>query len=202
LRARILPASPGSTPLAATIILEGGVVAVPTDTVYGLACDPRNSSAVDRLFEVKGREDKPIPVLCADLRSAKELVLLNRRALGLARRFWPGALTMVAPLRATLPVRLHQNSGWLGVRVPDSRQCIAIARAVGGAVTGTSANLSGRPSCRSAAEVLAELGDRIDAVVDGGRLQGRESTVVKILGDKVEVLRKGAVGVGSRGSGA
>lgn len=194
---RTLGTDPDSVLEAAEIVRAGGLVAFPTDTVYGLGADPFRDESVDRLFEAKGRESKPIPVLCADAGRASSLVLLQGRALELAERYWPGPLTVVAPLRRGVPQKLDQGSGSLGVRVPDSSIARSLAAALGGYVTGTSANLSGRPSCRTAEEVRASLGERVDAVVDGGRLTGAESTVVKVVGDSIEVLRRGAIAFGS-----
>lgn len=192
---RSVKAGPAAVAEAARVVKAGGVVAIPTDTVYGLACDPSSDEAVGRLFEAKDRQAKPVPVLCADRRVAERLVGLNQVALKLAATHWPGALTIVAPLKpgAKLSRRLDQGSGHLGVRVPDSKVCVALAEKVGGAITGTSANLSGRPSCRTAAQVVESLDGRIQLVVDGGTLKGKESTVVKVSGGTVEVLREGSV---------
>jgi L-threonylcarbamoyladenylate synthase len=132
-------------------------------------------------------------VLCATLDDAARLVTLSPKALDLAGEHWPGALTIVAPLEAKVPRSLDQGTGWLGVRIPADPTAVALARACGGVVTGTSANVSGKPSCRSAAEVLSSLGGRIDAIIDGGARTGAESTVVKVQGDAVEVLRRGGV---------
>jgi len=180
---------------AVRVVKRGGVVAVPTDTVYGLGCDPSSDEAVGRLFEAKNRQAKPVPLLCADLGVAERLVDLNEVARNLAGSHWPGALTIVAPIKGQgkLSRLLDQGSGYLGVRVPDSEVCVAIAGRVGGSLTGTSANLSGQPSCRTAAQVVASLDGRVQLVIDGGELRGKESTVVKVFGGTVEVLRKGSV---------
>jgi L-threonylcarbamoyladenylate synthase len=192
---RRLPAGPKAIAEARRVIKSGGVVAVPTDTVYGLACDPSSDKAVGRLFEVKYRQAKPVPVLCASPDVAKRLVELNSAAKKLAKLHWPGPLTIVAPLKegGKLSKLLDQGSGFLGVRVPRSDLCLELAMGVGGAITGTSANLSGNPSCRTAAEVIASLEGRIALVIDGGRLRGKESTVVKASGETIEVLREGSV---------
>jgi L-threonylcarbamoyladenylate synthase len=195
--ARILGRDATSISAAAAIIRKGGLVAFPTDTVYGLGCDPWSGEAVDRLFESKGRETKPIPVLCAGVAEAEGVVVLDDVARGLAGRFWPGALTIVAPLKRVVPPKLDQGTGWLGVRVPDSEIARSLALELGGWVTGTSANLSGQPSCRTAEEVDRCMGDRIEAVIDGGRTGGTESTIVKVVGGSVEVLRRGAIGIDS-----
>jgi L-threonylcarbamoyladenylate synthase len=193
LKAISLASDPRSVAVASTMVKEGGVVAFPTDTVYGLGCDPFNAAAVMRLIEVKARESKPIPVLCASEEDAAKLVELGPRGLELVRRYWPGALTIVAQLRVELPTVLNQGSGWLGVRVPADETALSLARGCGGFITGTSANLSGSPSCRSAEEVAISLGDRIDAIIDGGVRRGSESTVVRVDGESVEVLRRGSV---------
>jgi L-threonylcarbamoyladenylate synthase len=195
MRARLLAMNSDSIALAAKAVRRGLLVVYPTDTVYGLGCDPLNHEAVRRLFEAKGRESKPVPVLCASTEKAEELVKLSGRAAELARRHWPGALTIVATLRRPLPPQLTQGGRYLGVRVPAHSGCLELIAACGGWLTGTSANRSGNPSARSADEALDELGDSIDLVLDGGRLGGQESTVVKVIGAKVTILRTGPIGV-------
>jgi L-threonylcarbamoyladenylate synthase len=192
---RFMPAGAKAVAEAARLVKGAKVVAFPTDTVYGLGCDPTSDRAVARLFEVKERQAKPVPVLCADVAVAKRLVRFNAVATRLAAAHWPGALTIVAPLREGngLSRLLDRGSGDLGVRVPDSDLCRSLAKRVGGAITGTSANLSGSPSCRTAAQVAEALDGRIGLVIDGGELRGRESTVVRVSGAGVEVLREGSV---------
>ena len=192
---RCLRAGPEAVAEAERVVKAGGLVAIPTDTVYGLACDPSSDKAVRRLFEVKNRQANPVPVLCADSGVAERLVDLNAVARRLAKLHWPGALTIVAPLKSggRLSTLLDQGSGYLGVRVPDNGVCLALAGKVGGAITGTSANLSGEPSCRTAAQVVAALDGKIQLVIDGGALRAKESTVVKVSGKAIEVLREGSV---------
>ena len=183
---------------ASEVVLAGGVIGYPTDTVYGLGCDPKNEAAVRRLFAIKGREKKPVPVLCATRKRASDLVEFDDgSAKRLARTYWPGPLTLVLPLKRDLPEPLHQGTRWLGVRVPAHRDCLSLISRVGGWMTGTSANLSGNPSCRSADEVVKQLGDRVDLVLDGGPLRGLESTVVRVDRGHVEVLRRGAISLES-----
>ncbi len=185
----------GSVAAASSVVRRGGLIVYPTDTVYGLGCDPENASAVEGLYEAKKRERKPIPVLCADLDTALELIEMNGKALRLATRYWPGPLTIVAPLKRAMPFPLHQGSGTLGVRVPDSDFCISLISACGGHLTGTSANVSGAPSARTAEDAERQLGESVDLILDGGRLEGLESTVVRVVGDKIEAIRRGPVGV-------
>jgi len=198
MRAHLLAMNSESISSAARAIRRGFLVVYPTDTVYGLGCDPLNHAAVRRLFEAKGRESKPVPVLCANAEKADELVKLSGRAAELAREYWPGALTIVAPLRRPVPPQLTRGGEYLGVRVPAHSGCLELIAACGGWLTGTSANLSGRPSARTAAEAIDQLGNSVDIVLDGGRLQGAESTVVQVIGTEVTLLRTGPVGVEPR----
>jgi len=201
MRARLLAMNSDSIAMAARTVHRGLLVVYPTDTVYGLGCDPLNHAAVRRLFEAKGRESKPVPVLCASTEKAEELVKLSGRAAELARKYWPGALTIVATLRRPLPPQLTQGGEFLGVRVPAHSGCLELIAACGGWLTGTSANHSGNPSARSAGQALDELGDSVDFVLDGGRLSGQDSTVVKVVGDEVTILRTGPIGVGNEREG-
>ncbi len=181
---------------AAEVVRRGGVIVYPTDTVYGLGCDPFNADAVKRVFEAKGRGSKPVPVLCSSASKAEELVVLSARALELARANWPGPLTIVAPVRMDLPTQLTQGSGKLGVRVPSHSACLELISLCGGWLTGTSANISGQPSARTADEAVRQVGGMVDMVLDGGVRAGKESTVVQVVGDTVTILRTGPVGVG------
>ncbi len=179
--------------LAAKVVLRGGVIVYPTDTVYGLGCDPRNSLAVERISRIKHRERKPFPVLCDSLESVARLIEFNNTSRALAKKYWPGALTIVAPLKMRLPGTVHQGTGTLGVRIPASTSCVKLISACGGYLVGTSANKSGKPSCRTAQEALKFLGEEVDLILDGGRLTSRESTVVRVAGEEIEVLRKGEI---------
>jgi len=196
LRARLLPMDAPSIAKGARTVRGGGLVVYPTDTVYGLGCDPLNHAAVRRLFEAKRRDAKPVTVLCASVEKAEALVDFTATAMDLALKHWPGALTIVAPLKRQVPPELTQGRSTLGVRVPDHPLCIELIASCGGWLTGTSANISGRPSAKSAGEALDQLGDAVDIVLDGGRLAGSESTVVQVDGGEVTILRAGPVGVG------
>ncbi len=199
--APLIPIGPASISRAASIVKSGGLVVYPTDTVYGLGCDPFNTGSVGRLFRAKGRGSKAVPVLCSSEGKAAQLVELNARALELAKLHWPGPLTIVAPLRMKVPPQLTQGTGSLGVRVPALGACTDLISACGGWLTGTSANLSGNPSARSAKEAFDQLRDSVDLILDGGTLEGQESTVVKVSGDAVTILRTGPIGVESQVKG-
>jgi len=196
LKADLLAMDAASVSRAVKIVRGGGLVIFPTDTVYGIGCDPLNDRAVGRLFQVKQRSSKPVSVLCSSLERAGALVVLKGKALDLATAHWPGALTIVAPLRVQVPQLLNQGLPNLGVRVPNHPGVLKLIDLCGGWLTGTSANLSGRPSARTAWEAATQLGDSVDLVLDGGPLSGTESTVVQVVDNTVAILRTGPVGVG------
>ncbi|MDG7029041.1 MAG: threonylcarbamoyl-AMP synthase [Nitrososphaerota archaeon] len=179
---------------AAETVMRGGLVVYPTDTVYGLGCDPFNEEAVRRLFSAKGRGAKAVPVLCSSREKAADLVDLGPRGGELARRYWPGALTIVAPLKMRVPDMLSQGPH-LGVRVPDHALCLELVASCGGWLAGTSANVSGAPSARSAGDALRQLGGTVDLILDGGPSPGAGSTVVRVVGGTLTILRTGQIGV-------
>ncbi len=171
---------------ALTALRGGGLVIVPTETVYGLAADDRNPAALAQLFEAKGRpQDKPIALLAAGVdeleRHGAKLPPAARR---LAAKFWPGPLTLV----------LDSPAGWLGFRIPDHPATLALLRAWGGVLAVTSANRSGEPPATTAAAALAALAPFVALALDAGPAAGGvPSTVVKVDGERVEVLRAGAI---------
>lgn len=181
---------------AAAVLRSGGLLAFPTETVYGLGADAFDERAVRRVFAAKGRPpDNPLIVHVAGAdwlpRVAARVTPL---AADLARRFWPGPLTLVLDAVADLPAVTTGGHPTVGVRVPDHPLAIALLAEAGVPVAAPSANPSGRPSPTTAEHVLAELGDRVDAVLDGGSCAvGVESTVVDARGAEPVVLREGAV---------
>jgi len=171
---------------AAAVLRRGGLIVIPTDTVYGLAAHWGNATAVEMLRRIKRRPaDKPIPILVADCMEIKNMKAhFGRNAEELARRFWPGPLTLVLPV----------NDGWEGFRIPKHPVALAIIKAAGGLLRVTSANLSGRRPALTADEALGQLPDGVDLVIDSGAAPGGvPSTVVKITDEKIAVLREGAL---------
>jgi L-threonylcarbamoyladenylate synthase len=178
------------------IIRAGGVIAYPTDTFYGLGADPGNPAAVRRLFNIKGRgADQPILLLLSEAGEVNNWASgITPQASALMERFWPGPLTLVFKAKAGVLPELTAGTGTIGLRVPGSRLTLGLLRSLGGALTGTSANLSGRPSIRTAQEAADALGSLVDLVLDGGATAGgKPSTVVDVSTDIPRVLREGAV---------
>ncbi len=189
----------GSIRQAAEVVSNGGLVAYPTDTVYGLGCDPFNSSAVGKLIRAKRRVKGALPVLVDSLGTAKKLGEFNPLAIQLAKHFWPGGLTLVVPSAVGFPSDVSFE-GFVGLRMPDRVDTLRLIRACGSRLLGTSANISEMPSAITADEVLSSLGGEIEVVLDGGPCNsGKESTVVRVTSDGCVVLRKGVIKVESIG---
>jgi L-threonylcarbamoyladenylate synthase len=184
--------------IAAKIVSDGGILAFPTDTVYGMGCDPFNNTAVYRVLRAKGRQDKPMPILVSSPTIARRIAFIDEVSSRLIRKFWPGPLTIILKARRAFPPGLTSGGGMIGLRCPDSRLTRALIKACGGLLVGTSANLTGHPPSRSASEVIKQLDCRIDAVIDGGRSpRKRGSTVLQVCNGRLVILRKGPVAIRS-----
>ncbi len=176
------------------MILDGLVVAYPTDTLYGLAVDPRNAPAVRRLFELKGRpEASALTLIAADAAQARLVGAMTAHADQLAARWWPGPVTIVVRAHAGLAAETLAGGMTVGVRVPDQAVARALAEAVGFCITATSANRSGEPPASAAAVINEALPD-VDAILDAGPSRGGPpSTMVDASTDDVTLIREGAV---------
>lgn len=186
----------GGLAAAVEVLREGGIVALPTDTVYGIAVALEAPGGIERLFHVKRRpSDKGIILLLDQAGRAASVGVMGSAAVALTESCWPGGLTVVVPLRpdAPLPDALTGGVPTIGLRVPDHATPRALAAAVGPLPT-TSANVSGLPEARDAADVLAQLGDSVDLILDGGPAHGgAASTVVDCTGAMPFVVRVGAI---------
>ncbi len=179
-----------------SLLKRGGLVAFPTDTVYGLGACANLPEAVERVYQVKERPHRmALPLLLADISQITEVAYpVPEVAWLLARSFLPGALTMVLPKATSVSDIVSGGGQTVAVRVPAHPIPVALARGLGAPIVGTSANLSGRPSPLSADEVSRQLGDTIELIIDGGRCPGGiESTVVDVTGEVPIVRREGAI---------
>jgi L-threonylcarbamoyladenylate synthase len=174
----------------------GGVVALPTDTVYGIAVALDTAGGIERLFQVKRRPpDKGIMLLLADATQAATIGTMGAAATALADAFWPGGLSVIVPRRPDLklPAALTGGTPTIGLRVPDHAAPRALARGVGPLPT-TSANVSGLPEARDASEIVTQLADGVDLILDGGPAHGGPaSTIIDCTGARPVVLREGAI---------
>ena len=181
---------------AISILQRGGLVALPTDTLYGLGAHPFIDSAVRRLYDAKGRPDsKPVPLL---LSSPDDLTLVSDQTDGLAHAlaaaFWPGALTLVVRCRPDIPSLANGWGATVAVRVPDHPVPRELCARLGAPITGTSANLGGGPNPITAQDVESQLGDKIDLIIDRGPCPGAlPSTIVDVSGDSPAILRQGVI---------
>jgi L-threonylcarbamoyladenylate synthase len=193
---RIVPDDDTGRAEAVEALRKGGLVALPTDTVYGIAVALDVPGGIDRLFAAKRRPpDKAIMLLLADVAQAGEIGQMAAAATALATACWPGGLTLVVPQRTgvALPTELTGGARTIGLRVPDHAAPRALAAGVGPLPT-TSANISGLPEARTAAAILEQLGEAVDLVLDGGEAHGGPaSTVVDCTAEQAHILRVGAI---------
>jgi L-threonylcarbamoyladenylate synthase len=181
---------------AVAALKRGDVIAFPTETLYGLGADALNPAAVEKVFQLKGRNPtNPIPVLVADSAMLSNLVSdVPPLAETLIARFWPGPLTIVLPARSDIPRPLVNAAGGVGVRISSQPIAGELVRDLGHPLTATSANPSGKPAARSVQEAKEYFSGQIDIFVDGGRLTSKTgSTVVEIDGDRIKIIREGEI---------
>ncbi|VEN73507.1 conserved hypothetical protein [Candidatus Desulfarcum epimagneticum] len=181
---------------AAEALKRGGAVVFPTRGLYGLGADALSRDAVEKIFAIKKRSrEKPLLILAEDLEAVRGLVTdIPPAGEKIARRFWPGRVTLVLKAAAHLPENLTAKTGKIGVRIPGHPVARALVRAMGGPVTGTSANLSGSPGCRRVSDIPGEMIRACDGVLDAGILEGGPgSTVVDVTLPEPAIIRQGAV---------
>ena len=185
---------PAAIQRAVQILLSGGIVAYPTDTLYGLAIDPRRPDACERLFALKGREaGMPVPFIAASLEQVNQIAIFGDGERRLARAFWPGPLTIVATARPSVSRRLLAGGSRAAVCVPAHAVAQALAAALGTPISSTSANRSGEPPASASDAIRSSLGDIVDLVLDAGPAPGgAPSTIVDLL-DGPRLIRAGAV---------
>jgi len=190
------PAPEGDIQLAIELLKDGGIVAFPTDTVYGLGANPLNESAVRRIYAAKQRAcNQPLPLLLADksdlLKIARVIPAITWK---LAERFLPGGLTLVLLKSRWVPDIVTAGSDSVAVRIPNHPVPIALINGLGMPLVGTSANKSGEPSPKTAADVHKQIGDKVDLIIDGGKcMEGIDSTVLDLCGQFPRIIREGAV---------
>jgi len=190
------PAAPRALEWAAAMLVEGRVVAFPTDTVYGLAASLAHPDALRRIFAIKGRPlNKPLPVLLASAGDLERVALdPDPPMVTLLARYWPGPLTAVVSAREGMPAAVTGPHHTVGARVPNHFLALELIQRAGGAIAAPSANRTGRTPATDAPAVIAQLGDEVDVILDGGTSPGGvASSVIAANGDQLTVLREGAI---------
>lgn len=180
---------------AGAAIRRGEVVAIPTDSLYALVADPFNLQAVMRVFDAKGRESvRSLPIFVADILMAEDLAgEINSRFYVLARRFWPGPLSMIVPASSKVPLKVTGNTGRLSMRQSRSPVVTALLALLEQPLIATSANISGQPTCRSGIETFGVLDERVHLVLDGGLCSGTGSTTVDITEPYWKLIKEGVI---------
>jgi L-threonylcarbamoyladenylate synthase len=186
--------SPHAIARAAATLRAGGVVAYPTDTVYGLGANVWNPLAVHKIFAMKRRPlDQPLPVAVAGRVMAAEVAVVDARAARVIDQFWPGALTLVLLKTPRLPLVVTGGRVGVGIRAPNHPVPLALLASTQGPLTATSANIHGCPPCVDAQEVCAHLAGAVDLILDGGTCNAPPSTVLDLTGDPPTLRRRGAI---------
>ncbi|MEM2917341.1 MAG: L-threonylcarbamoyladenylate synthase [Candidatus Bathyarchaeia archaeon] len=191
---RVLKATIKNIRIAANMVKKGGVIVYPTDTVYGLGCNPLNEEAVKQVFKVKGERNKPLPILACSIKDAEKIAKFSQIAKKIAGRLWPGPLTMVLPKKSILPSIVTCNQDSVGVRVPNHNVALQLICQSNGILVGTSANKSGQKPPITAEEAIEQVGSEVDIVLNGGLCQLKvSSTVVDLTSEKPQILRTGPI---------
>jgi L-threonylcarbamoyladenylate synthase len=187
--------SPDAIRRAAGVIQAGGLVAIPTDSLYMLVADPFNLSAVGKVFAAKGRESsRSLPLLVNDLLMVEDLTTeLTKRFHVLARRFWPGPLTIIVPAGSKVPLKLTGGTGRLALRHTRSAVADSLIEFLGTPLIATSANVSGQPTCATGIEVFGTMDGRLDLVLDGGACFGAGATTIDITEPYWRIIKQGAI---------
>jgi len=180
---------------AASAIRAGGLVVYPTETVYGLGADALSSKAIDKIFKIKGRETKkPIPLAVNSIDMARQVAELTPAAEVLFKKFLPGPLMIVAKAKPNVLKLITAGTGKVGIRVPDHPVALKLIDFVGGPITSTSANLSGKPAPLTVREALEQLGGKVDVALDAGKCKlGVPSTIVDATARHLKIFRKGPI---------
>ncbi len=175
---------------------NGGVIVFPTDTVYGMGCDPYDKNAVERIYKIKSRDaSKPLPVLADSIRAAERISCFDEYSKRIASKYWPGSLTMILGLTDTRLSESMHLANRIAVRIPNNPCTLALLKECGSLLVGTSANMSGNPSFADPAKCPEYIKNSCDLFVDGGiTAQGSESTIIDVVAGvgKFKIIRQGA----------
>lgn len=172
---------------------QGGVIAYPTDTIYGLGCDIFNKKGIKKIYQIKQRDPrKPFSFICADLSDVANYAQVSNFAFKIMKRYLPGPFTFVLEASRIVPDILTTRQKTVGIRIPDNAIALGIVRELGHPIVTTSANLSGEDTHCDPALIEQEIGKQLEMVVDGGILRGDQSTVISLIDDHVDILRQGS----------
>ncbi|OEU62263.1 MAG: threonylcarbamoyl-AMP synthase [Desulfuromonadales bacterium C00003094] len=172
---------------------QGGVIAYPTDTIYGLGCDIFNKKGVKKIYQIKQRDPrKPFSFICADLSDVSNYAQVSNFAFKIMKRYLPGPYTFVLEASRVVPDLLTTRQKTVGIRIPNNAIALSIVRELGHPIVTTSVNVTGADSHCDPAVIEGQVGKQLDLVIDGGSLLGEQSTVISLIDDKIEILRQGS----------
>jgi L-threonylcarbamoyladenylate synthase len=194
---KIMQATRNAIQTAAQTVKKGGVIVYPTDTVYGLGCNPFDQEAVRRIFRIKGERTKPLPILASNIKEVEKIAQITEKTKKLAKKFWPGPLTMVLLKKPLLPEIVTCKLDSVAIRVPNHAITLELTRLSGGLLIGTSANKTGEKPPQTASEAVEQIGEEVDLILDGGPTPlGASSTIIDLTTEKLRVLRHGPIKIG------
>ena len=177
---------------AVSVLREGGVIAYPTDTIYGIGCDIMNKKAIEKIYRITGRDkNKPFSFICSDLKNISDYAKVSNYAYKTMRRLLPGPYTFILQGSKMVPKMMLTKRKTAGIRVPDNAICIELVRALGNAIISTTAKIPDLPIIYDASLIADHYGNQIDLVVDGGQVPNQPSSVISLIDDIPEVIRKG-----------
>lgn len=185
----------GFLKLAAHILSEDGLVVFPTDTLYGIACNALSKKAIIKVYKAKGRGfKKPLSIACHSIAQAEKYAKFDSISLKLAKKFLPGPLTIVLPMKYKFPKELTSGSEKVGIRIPDNRVALELIEEFGYPITATSANISGNKDPVTGDDAMKQIGDKVDLILDVGKCKlNKPSTVIDVVNNKICVIRKGVI---------
>lgn len=180
--------------LAVGILKNDGVIIYPTDTLYGLGANVLSKNAIKKVYKIKGRDfRKPLSVAFHSLAQAQKYVKFGKLALRLARKFLPGPLTIILPMKYKFPKELTGSKN-VGIRIPNNKIVLNLIKEFGHPITATSANISGNKDPVTADDTIVQIGDKVDLILDGGKCKlKRPSTIVEIPNNRIRIIREGAI---------
>ena len=191
---RINPSNPQKRLIdkAVGLLKEGGVIAYPTDTIYGLGCDMYNKKAIQRIYQIKKRDpQKPFSFICSDLKNISLYAQVTNQAYKIMRRYLPGPYTFILLGTKLVPKIMTTKRKTVGIRVPDNNICLSLVKTLGNPIISTSVGFSGREVLSDPSLIEETFGSQIDLTIDGGILANQPSTIISLIDDEVEVIREG-----------
>ena len=191
---RINPSNPQKRLIdkAVSLLKEGGVIAYPTDTIYGLGCDMYNKKAIQRIYQIKNRDpQKPFSFICSDLKNISLYAQVTNQAYKIMKRYLPGPYTFILLGTKLVPKIMTTKRKTVGIRVPDNNICLSLVKTLGNPIISTSVGFSGREVLSDPSLIEETFGSQIDLTIDGGLLANQPSTIISLIDDEIEVIREG-----------